>query len=58
MNRESGMETYTLPYVNMQWESALCYRELSPLLCDNLEGWDGWEVGGRINREGTWVYLW
>ena len=23
---------------------------------DNLEGWD--EVGGRIKREGTYVYLW
>ena len=28
------------------------------LLCDNLEGWDGWEVGGRLKREGTCVYPW
>ena len=26
------------------------------LLYDNPEGWDGWEVGGRFKREGTYVY--
>ena len=26
-----------------------------PVLCDNLEGW---EVGGRFKREGTYIYLW
>ena len=25
------------------------------VLCDHLEGW---EVGGRFKREGTYVYLW
>ena len=29
------------------------------MLCDNLEGWDGWEVRGRFQREeATCVYLW
>ena len=28
------------------------------VLCDNLEGWDGWEVGRRLKREGTYIYLW
>ena len=28
------------------------------MLCGNLEGWFGWEVGGRFEREGTYVYLW
>ena len=28
------------------------------MLCDNLEGWDGVGVGGRLRREGTHVYLW
>ena len=28
------------------------------MLGDNLEGWDGWEVGGRFRREGTYVYPW
>jgi len=28
------------------------------VLCDNLEGWDGWEAGGRFKREGTYVCLW
>ena len=26
-----------------------------PVLCDNPEGW---EVGGRFQREGTYIYLW
>ena len=28
------------------------------MLGDNLEGWNGVEVGGRLKREGTYVYLW
>ena len=28
------------------------------MLCDNLGGGMGWEVGGRFNREETYVYLW
>jgi len=31
------------------------HRELSSVLCDDLEGWDGGGVGGRIKREGTCV---
>ena len=29
-----------------------------PVLCDNLEGKIGREVGGRFKREGTYVCLW
>jgi len=28
------------------------------VLCDNLEGCMGREVGERFKREGTYVYLW
>ena len=28
------------------------------MLGDNVEGWDGVEVGGRLKREGTYAYLW
>ena len=28
------------------------------MLCDDLEGWDWGEVGGRLKREGIYVYLW
>ena len=28
------------------------------MLCDNLEGWEGVEVGERFKREGTYVHLW
>lgn len=27
-------------------------RELKPWLCNYLEGWEGWEVVGRLKREG------
>ena len=27
-----------------------------PILCDNLEGWDGWE--GGFKRKGHNIYLW
>ena len=27
-------------------------------LCNNLEGWNGKEVGGMFKWEGTWVNLW
>ena len=33
-------------------------RTFKLVLCDNLEGWDGWKVGGRFRREVTYVYLW
>ena len=28
------------------------------VLCNNLDGWEGVGVGGRLKREGTYVYLW
>lgn len=27
-------------------------RELKPWLCNYLEGWERWEVVGRLKREG------
>ena len=31
-------------------------RELNPVFCDNLEGWDAGEWGaGRFRREGTYT---
>ena len=49
---ESNMETYiTICKIDSQWEFAVCLRELSPGLCNNLEWWDG-EEGGREVPEG------
>ena len=31
-----------------QWEFAVQYRELNPLVCDNLEGWEETQEGGDI----------
>ena len=39
------------------WEAAVWHRELSSVLCDDLEGWDGGS-GGRFKREGVYVYMW
>ena len=32
-------------------------RELSTVLCDDLEGWNGRE-GWRLKREEIYIYLW
>ena len=34
-----------------QWVPAVYHRELSSVLCDDLEGWDGKWVGGRFKRD-------
>ena len=39
-------------------ENLLWLRELKQVLCDNTEGWVGWEVGRRFKRERTYIYLW
>ena len=38
------------------WEAAVQHRELSSVLCDDVEGWDE-GVGGRFKREGMDVYI-
>ena len=48
--------TNTLPCVK-QWEPAIQHWELSLVLCGDLDGWDGGEVGGRSKREGIYVYV-
>ena len=41
-----------------QLEWACCYhRELSPMLCDDLGGWDLGECGRRSGREGIYLYI-
>ena len=52
MYGESNMETYvTICKIDSQWEFAVCLRELSLGLCNNLEGWDG-QGDGRELQEG------
>ena len=47
----------TVCKIDSQWEFMYNTGNPKPRLCDNLEGWDGWKVGGRFRREGTYVYL-
>ena len=46
--RETGIETYTLPYVKQRASGKLPYDAGSskPVFCDSLEGWEG-EGGDR-----------
>ena len=54
------METYiTVCKIDSQWEFAVWLRKLKQGLCiNNLEGWDGGEMGGRFKRKEIYVYLW
>ena len=50
-------DVYTLPCVKRRaMGSCRVDRELSLVLCDDLEGWHA-GVGGRLKREGIYVYL-
>ena len=54
------METYTLPYVKERASRNLLYDAgNSNQGCETTErGMMGWEVGGRLKREGTELYIW
>ena len=53
---ESNMEIYiAICKTDSQCEFVVWSRELKLVLCNNLEGWG---VGGRFKRKGTYVYLW
>ena len=57
-DRESSINTYTIMcQTSSLWEAAREDRELSLVLCDDLEGGGGGR-GGRLKTEGTYVQLW
>ena len=59
MYGKSNMETYiTVCKTDSQWEFAVYLRKFKQGLCINLEGWDGEGMGGRLKRDGIYVYLW
>ena len=39
-------------------DAAVQHREVSVVHCDNLEEWNRETAGGRLKREGIYVYLW
>ena len=56
---KSNMETYiAMCKIDSQWAFAVWLRKLKQGLCINLEEWNGREMGGRLKREGVYVYLW
>ena len=59
MYGESNMGIYnTICKIDSQWKFAVCPRELKQGLCDRLKDGMGRKMGGRSQREETWVYLW
>ena len=58
---ESNIEIYNVMCkTESQWEFAVRLRKLKQGLCNRapLKGGVGREMGGRSEREVTWVYLW
>ena len=57
---KTSMETRILP--NAEWmasgDSLRGTGSSNQMPCGNLEDGMGWEVGGRLKKEGTYVYLW
>ena len=53
-NWERSIETFPLPGVKQIANGKLLYNPGSsdPVLCDNLEGWMGWEVGEEAQEGG------
>ena len=59
MYGESNMEAYiVICKVDSQWGFAVCLRKLKQGISIKLDSWDGREIGGRLKREGIFVYLW
>ena len=62
-NWESSIEVYTVMCKTGNWlEGAVYYREPSPVLCDDLEKWDGgWGPRGRVYmcvHTYIYIYIW
>ena len=56
-----SVERVALTYIhyhvlNRELGEAAVAREVSSVLRDNLEGWDGGVVGGRLKTEGINIY--
>ena len=47
----------TLCTIGNQWEAAVQREPLSSMLYDDPEGSDGVGVGGRVKRQGIYVYF-
>ena len=65
-NRESSIETHTLPYIKQIASGNLLSDTGSSnlVLCDKLDGWHGvgarkevQEEGTKIQKKGTYIYI-
>ena len=57
VNWESSVEIYTLTYAKQIASGKLLCNKGSPVLCDNLQMWDGVWVERMIGREGIYCIL-
>ena len=55
-NGESGMETYPLPHVKQMPVGIHCVTQGAQTSAQTWRGGMRWEVGGRFQREGSYVY--
>ena len=46
----------TMCKTDSQWEAAIEHRELSSVLCDDLEGWEG--EAREVPEGGVYVHMW
>ena len=53
-NSDGGTGTYTLPQVKQTANRDFLGNTGGPIQCSAL----GWEVGGKLTREGTHIHLW
>ena len=52
LREKHGNIYITICKTDRQWEFALWHKELNPVLCDNLERWDGVEDGKEVQEGG------
>ena len=55
LREQHGNIHSTVCKIDTKREFLVWHREINPVLCDILEGW---EMAGRLRKEGTYVYLW
>ena len=54
VNAINALIYFTMFKTDNQWEADVQQGALSPVLCDDLDGWDGRQEGGRLMGDGVY----